>query len=197
MDERVLIVEDDKALCGALARVASRWGDEILQAHRVSDALELLDTNPTLLIIDVRMPDGSGLDVVEAASQRRPVPTMVAVSGEASPEESFRLAQAGVRAYLAKPLGLGEFVSLVEAAMRDAPDLQAVAAAAVGHRPLRNVRDEVRRTMVDQALARAEGNRSAAARLLNVSRQAVQQMVREREAAEPDPCAEPDRSGSE
>lgn len=196
MNGRVLIVEDDKALCGALARVASRWGDEILQAHRVADALELLETNPTLLIVDVRMPDGSGLDVVEAASRRLPVPTMVAVSGEASAEESFRLAQVGVRAYLAKPLGLDEFVSKVEAALRDAPDLEPVAAAAVGHRPLRRVQDEVRRTMVDQALARAEGNRSAAARLLHVSRQAVQQMVHERESLEPGPCAKADHSGS-
>jgi DNA-binding NtrC family response regulator len=197
MNGRILIVEDDEALCGALARVASRWGDEILQAHRVDEALGLLETNPTLLIVDVRMPDGSGLDVVEAASRRLPVPTMVAVSGVASAEESFRLAQAGVRAYLAKPLGLDEFVSKVEEALREAPALEPIAAAVVGHRPLRSVQDEMRRTMVDQALARAGGNRSAAARLLQVSRQAVQQMVHERDPVEPGPCVNSDRSGSE
>jgi DNA-binding NtrC family response regulator len=185
MNGPVLIVEDDKGLCGALARIAARWGDRILQAHSVEDALRLIEENPTLMIVDVRLPDGSGLEVVEAAAHRRPVPTMVAISGEASPEESFRLAQAGVRAYLSKPLGVDDLTAKVEEAIRAAPDLQAIAVAAVGHLPLRGAQDEVRRNMVDQALARVEGNRSAAARLLRVSRQAVQQMVHERE--EP-PC---------
>jgi DNA-binding transcriptional LysR family regulator len=46
---------------------------------------------------------------------------------------------------------------------------------------MRELQTEVRRVMVEQALAKAEGSRSGAARLLSVSRQAVQQMVRERE----------------
>lgn len=180
MPNRVLVVEDDKALCGAIARIAAQWGDEVLQAHTVQDALGLLEKDPVLLIVDVRLPDGNALDVVGAASRRRPVPTMIAISGEASPEESFRLAQAGVRAYLAKPMGVDELTSKVEAALRDAPELEPLVVAAVGHKPLRGVQGDVRRAMVDQALARAGGNRSEAARLLSVSRQAVQQMVHER-----------------
>ena len=106
---------------------------------------------------------------------------MIAISGEASPEESFRLAQAGVRAYLAKPMGVDELTTKIEAALRGAPELEPLVVAAVGHKPLRGVQGDVRRAMVDQALARAEGNRSEAARLLSVSRQAVQQMVHERQ----------------
>lgn len=180
MRRRVLVVEDDKSLCAAIARVAAQWGDEVLQAHSVAEALALLERDPILLIVDVRLPDGDCLQVVETAAQRRPTPTMVAVSGEASPEESFRLAQAGVRAYLQKPLGVDELTRQVEAVLREPPKIEPLAVAAVGHRPMRVVQTDVRRAMVDQALARAHGNRSEAARLLDVTRQAVQQMVQER-----------------
>lgn len=177
MGTRVLVVEDDKALCGAIARIASRWGDEVLQAHSVAEALELLETNPVLMIVDVRLPDGTAHQVVDAACRRRPVPTMIAISGEASPEESFRLAQAGVRAFLDKPLGSDELTERVERALREAPELSRVAVAAVGTKAMREAQGEVRSAMMEQALGRSGGNLSEAARLLRVTRQAVQQMV--------------------
>jgi two-component system, response regulator RegA len=69
----------------------------------------------------------------------------------------------------------------VEKALSEPPKLDALVAASVGRTPMRELQTEVRRVMVEQALAKAEGSRSGAARLLHVSRQAVQQMVRERE----------------
>ena len=185
MSTSVLIVEDDKALCGAIARIASRWGDEVFKAHSVAEALELLEKNPRLMIVDVRLPDGTAHDVVEAASRRRPVPTMVAISGGASPEESFRLAQAGVRAFLDKPLGADELTAKVEGALREAPELGRLAVAAVGTVPLREAQGEVRSAMMEQALGRSQGNLSEAARLLQVTRQAVQQMVHGRDHKRP------------
>jgi DNA-binding NtrC family response regulator len=180
MAERVLIVEDDEALCSALAGVATRWGDDILQAHSVEQGLELLRTDPRLVIVDVRLPDGRALDVVERAVQHRPAPTVVAMSGMASAEESFELAQAGVRAYVTKPIDVEEFTERVDLALAEAPQLDSFVAASVGHRPMRAVQGEVRQVMVDQALALSDGSRSGAARLLRISRQAVQQMLRER-----------------
>lgn len=180
MGKRVLVIEDDTSLCAAVARIAARWGDEVLVAHSVAQALPYLARDPILVILDVKLPDGDGLQIVEEASRRRPVPTMVAISGRASPEESFRLAQAGVRAYLAKPLGAEELTRQVEAVLCKPPCLEPLAMAAVGHAPMRDVQTDVRRAMLEQALARAHGNRSEAARLLEVSRQAVQQMVQQR-----------------
>jgi DNA-binding NtrC family response regulator len=149
-------------------------------AHSVQEGLQLLETDPRLVIVDVRLPDGRALDLVERAVQHRPAPVVVAMSGMASPEESFELAQAGVRAYVAKPIDVDEFTERIEAALNGAPQLDSFVAASVGHRPLRAVQGEVRQVMVDQALALSDGSRSGAARLLRISRQAVQQMLRER-----------------
>ncbi|MEY4512980.1 MAG: hypothetical protein RLZZ450_5102, partial [Pseudomonadota bacterium] len=76
---------------------------------------------------------------------------------------------------------LDRLAERIERALSEAPKLDALVAASVGRTPMRELQTEVRRVMVEQALAKAEGSRSGAARLLSVSRQAVQQMVRERE----------------
>lgn len=178
---RVLIVEDDRALCTALARFArSQWASEVWQAHSVAEAREMMLQQPDLMIVDVRLPDGDAFGLVEAAWNLKPVPVVVAMSGEASTEESFRLAQLGVRAYVAKPLSVESLSEEVEKALRVPPDLDPIAKALVPHVPLRDVQDIMRNGMIDQAIALSGGNRSNAARLLHVSRQAVQQVMRER-----------------
>lgn len=177
---RVLIVEDDDALRRSLARVVRHWGAEVIEAGTVAEGITKLELNPEVLITDVALPDGEAFELLEAAGQRRPAPVAIAVSGAVTTEQSFRLGQLGCRAFLEKPFDLEELAGRVEKALTEAPDLQALVAASVGRTPMRELQGEVRRVMVEQALAKAEGSRSGAARLLSVSRQAVQQMVRER-----------------
>jgi DNA-binding response OmpR family regulator len=176
--ERVLVVEDDAALRAAVAEAARGWGHQVLEAGTAGEAKQMLSPPPDLIIIDVRLPDEPAFAVLEAASRQWPVPIVVAMSGQASPEESFRLAQMGVRTYLAKPFTAEELGAAVEAARRDTPLLGPVVTGLVGRVPLRELQDKVRNAMVRQALALAGGSRSGAARLLSISRQAVQQMLR-------------------
>jgi two-component system response regulator RegA len=176
--ERVLVVEDDAALRAAVAEAARGWGHQVLEAGTASEAKQMLSPPPDLIIIDVRLPDEPAFAVLEAAARKWPVPIVVAMSGQASPEESFRLAQMGVRTYLAKPFTAEELGAAVETASRDTPLLGPVVTGFVGRVPLRELQDKVRDAMVRQALALAGGSRSGAARLLSISRQAVQQMLR-------------------
>lgn len=179
--KRVLVVEDDETLRRSLARVVRQWGAQVSEAGSVAEGIELLNENPDLLITDVALPDGDAFGLLELASQRRPAPVAIAVSGQTSTEDAFRLAQVGCRAFLEKPFDLERLSERIERALSEAPKLDALVAASVGRTPMRELQTEVRRVMVEQALAKAEGSRSGAARLLSVSRQAVQQMVRERE----------------
>jgi DNA-binding NtrC family response regulator len=107
-------------------------------------------------------------------------PGWSAISGIASAEQAFRLAQLGVRAYLAKPFSLDDLTAAVERILQEAPEFAPLVRASVGRVPMRELQGRVRHLMIDQALARAEGSRSGAARLLDVSRQAVQQVARQR-----------------
>jgi DNA-binding NtrC family response regulator len=177
----VLIVEDDEMLRRSLARVVRQWGAQVSEAGSIHEGIELLEENPDLLLTDVALPDGDAFQLLEQASARRPAPVAIAVSGQTSTEDAFRLAQVGCRAFLEKPFQVELLAERVEKALSEAPRIDALVAASVGRTPMRELQTEVRRVMVEQALAKAEGSRSAAARLLSVSRQAVQQMVRERE----------------
>jgi DNA-binding NtrC family response regulator len=183
--KRVLIVEDNAALRSAIARRIGDWGARALEAGTAHEAKALLAASPDLLIVDLNLPDEPAFAVIEAAAQIWPKPVCVAISGCASPEEAFRLAQLGVRAYVGKPFSLDELQRAVESAYREAPQLETLIAASVGRVPLRQLQEHLRKVMVLQALALSEGSRSETARLLAVSRQAIQQMLRGRIAAPP------------
>ena len=176
--ERVLIVEDNQALRAGIARVVQSWGAQAIEAGTVREAKAHLRPPPDLVVVDVRLPDGSAFSVLEAVSREWPAPVKVAISGKASPEEAFRLAQQGVRAYLSKPFSLGDLGAAVEAACSEAPLIEPLVTESVGYVPMRELQRNVRSTMIRQALALNQGSRSGAARLLDVSRQAIQQMLR-------------------
>jgi two-component system, response regulator RegA len=177
---RVLIVEDDRPLCTAIARLArNKWATDVWQAYSIAEARELMAQQPDLMIVDVKLPDGDAFGLIEMAWNSKPAPVIVAMSGAASPEEAFRLGQLGVRAYVAKPLSVESLSEHVDSALRTPPCLDPIVNNMVGQLGLRAVTDRVRIGMIEQAIAIAEGNRSGAARLLDISRQAVQQQMRE------------------
>ncbi len=185
--KRVLVIEDDVALRAAIVRALGPWGHaELLEAGTAVGACKLLASPPPpdLIITDVRLPDDSVFRILEAVRETSPAPLIVAISGKASADEAFRLGQSGVRAYLPKPFSREGLTGAIERACNDAPSLEPLITASVGRVPMRELQGEVRRVMVKEALARTNGSRSGAARLLHVTRQAVQQIVRTEERTE-------------
>lgn len=174
----VLIVDDDRALLAALEETLRPLAAEVHTcASRRSARAYLGDHIPDLLLLDLVLPDGDAFDVLALLERRYPLPRIVAMSGVASPEQSFRLAQLGVRAFLVKPFDSAELRAAVDEALRAQPDLQLHVRQVVGKRSLREVESEVRGTMLREALARG-GSRRGASRLLGVSRQLVQHIIR-------------------
>jgi len=193
---RALLVEDDPALRRTLARSLRAWGVEVVEAGTAAEARRSLRARFDLILCDVRLPDGSGLVVVRQAGELRPAPVVIAMSGAASAAEGWDLARAGAIAFLEKPVSADALERAVNAAFASPPQLEPLVAACVGLRPLRDLQAEVRTVMIDQALALAAGNQSEAARLLRITRQAIQQAVagRRREPADDEPPP-PDPSG--
>jgi two-component system response regulator RegA len=179
---RVLVVEDDPLLAETLTEQLTDWGFSVQHSETVSDALIKLEETWTLMLLDLALPDRSGLSLAQEIATRASRPLTIAVTGTATVEEAFALAQAGVRAYLPKPLNLADLrqtiSTVLEQATQDQAALEEVARAEVGSSSYQEVTARVRRAMVDQALLLSHGSKTGAARLLQVSRQAVQQLIR-------------------
>lgn len=178
-----LIIEDDPLWSATLAEQLADWGFDAHVATTVSAARTSLPVRDwTLVVLDLSLPDGSGVMIAEALSTRRPRPVIIAVTGTATVEEAFKLSQLGVRGYLAKPVNardLRETIrTLLAEASQNSTELESLAGAQVGNRSYQEVTAQVRRAMVQQALRLAGGNKTGAARILQVSRQAIQQLIR-------------------
>ena len=180
---KVLIVEDSARLRRALrsallARSSEMQITDCATAQSARDALAR--ETPDLLLLDVHLPDGSAFEVLDAARPLRPTPITIAMSGKASADEAFRLARLGVSIYLPKPLDLTTLNTTLEQALAEPPDLEVHVRSAVGKIAVKDAERLVRSTMVDEALARSAGNLRGAARLLNVSRELLQHILRSR-----------------
>jgi response regulator RpfG family c-di-GMP phosphodiesterase len=114
----LLVVDDEVRILSALRRSLRREGWRVLTAGTPAEALRLLDEEPIDAVLsDHKMPRMSGLDVLEAAAQRRPLAARILISGwpdEISPE---RLRELGVRALVPKPWDDAELKRILREAL--------------------------------------------------------------------------------
>jgi DNA-binding NtrC family response regulator len=183
---RLLVVEDNSALSRTLAGALSARFESVEIAATVSEARAALAwRRPDVVLLDMQLPDGTGFDVLDAIEALAPMPVVVAMSASVGTAESFRLGQRGVRAYLPKPVGLHEIERAIDEAEKTPPDMIPFVRASVGRAPLHKLEERVRRTMVNEAMARTEGSKKRAAGLLSISRQTLQHVLRALSSGEP------------
>ncbi len=180
--QRVLIVDDDDLVRRRLARTMRLRlspSAEVLLAAGVQEALLLLDDRLDLVVTDLALADGSGVDVALAASGLSPPPVVVAVSGVARAHDGFQLARAGVFAFLEKPVTAGQILALVRADERRAPPaIGPFVREQLGRRSLADLSEDVRNILIDSAINVAHGNKTLAARLLGINRQTLQNIIK-------------------
>src|SRR5262245_36992496 len=108
----VLVVEDEADLVVTYERILRRMGQPVATASTRAQALAIIQARPLRLVIsDLRLPDGSGMDVVRAARETH-APVIV-VTGDASEPGRREAFEAGAAAYLGKPFAVSCFRDLV------------------------------------------------------------------------------------
>jgi two-component system, NtrC family, response regulator HydG len=99
-----LIVDDDPGFLAGLAELVKREGFAVASAGSLKEAREEIAANPPdILLVDLNLPDGSGLSLSEAF-EASAAPEIVLITGNASIETAVEALRAGVADYLTKPV---------------------------------------------------------------------------------------------
>jgi DNA-binding response OmpR family regulator len=116
----VLIVEDEPDMIATYERLLRRHGYRTIAARsRVAGLAAIESGPPDLLIADLMLADGDGLDVVLAARALPRPPPVIVVSGLTSWANRKAAMLAGATAVLSKPFSTGAFTTLVRAILED------------------------------------------------------------------------------
>jgi DNA-binding response OmpR family regulator len=126
----LLLVEDDPVVRTFLADNLTADGYELLVAETMRDALRALEyKRPDLAVVDLRLPDGSGLELIRRvreadgiASRLDPTLPLVIVSGCAAELDRMRGFEYGADDYVSKPFGYGELRLRIAAVLRRTHD---------------------------------------------------------------------------
>ncbi|MDE6221117.1 MAG: response regulator transcription factor [Lachnospiraceae bacterium] len=112
---KILIVEDDRTLNNGIA--LSLGDDDILQAFSIGEAEKLLDSRIDLMILDINLPDGSGLDFCRKIRQTGSLPIIFLTANDMEIDIVTGL-ETGADDYITKPFSLAVLRARVNAVLR-------------------------------------------------------------------------------
>ena len=108
-ENTLLIVDDDRPFSTRLARAMEGRGFEVRVAESVADGVAAIETRaPAYAVIDMRLIDGNGLDVIARLKELRPEARAVILTGYGNIATAFTAVKLGAFDYLAKPADADE-----------------------------------------------------------------------------------------
>ncbi len=165
----LLLVDDDEALRERLAKALRRRGLEVRTAAGVVGALEAAAADsPEMAVVDLRLPDGSGLDVVRALRDLDPTTRCVVLTGYGSIATAVEAMRLGAVNYLPKPCDADQVLAAFEPSEAGAPGDPAEDPPSLA----RVEWEHMNRVLTDCA-----GNISEAARRLGLHRRSLQRKL--------------------
>jgi two-component system nitrogen regulation response regulator NtrX len=115
---RIFVVDDEEGICQILKTILEDEGYSVQTADRLYKARSLLDEEtPDLLLLDIKMPDGDGLDFLESLQDGLRPPVIV-ISGHGQIEDAVRAIKLGAYDFLEKPIALERLLGTVKKALR-------------------------------------------------------------------------------
>ncbi len=118
----ILMVEDETSMLGFAQRKLKRCNYEVHTAESIAEAEKVLvEITPDLVILDVMLPDGDGMEFCKKIREKSNV-LIVFVTGKTETVDKVKGLNVGGDYYLTKPYELEELVAVVDSLMRRAPE---------------------------------------------------------------------------
>jgi len=112
---RVLIVDDHELFRAGVRGQLEPDVEVVGEASGVDEALRLIEeTQPDVVLLDVHMPDGGGVEVLNRAAQLEALPRFLALSASDAAEDVIAVIRAGARGYVTKSISASELQDAIE-----------------------------------------------------------------------------------
>jgi len=129
---KILVIDDDQAICVVVSEALRRAGHSVKIGGTIADRTNLLASfHPDVLVTDVKLPDGDGLDDVNHILERWPDMRVIILSAQNTLNTAVRATEKGAFEYLPKPFDLNELTRAVNDGIASARPTGALAANAV------------------------------------------------------------------
>ncbi len=170
-DKTLLILDDDAPFRNRLGRAMTQRGFVVSAVASVAEALEIARGNPpAFAVVDLRLEDGDGLDVVRALHASRPDCRAVMLTGYGNIATAVAAVKSGAIDYLSKPADADDVVKALLALPGDKPEPPENPMSA----------DRVRWEHIQRVFELCDHNVSETARRLNMHRRTLQRILAKR-----------------
>jgi len=170
-DRSLLIVDDDKPFLTRLGRAMESRGFIVTMKESVEEGIAAVEISaPAFAIIDMRLGDGNGLDVISKLKAKRPEARGIILTGYGNIATAVTAVKLGAFDYLAKPADADEIYHALMATQIDKPDAQENPMSA----------DRVRWEHIQRVFESCDRNVSETARRLNMHRRTLQRILAKR-----------------
>lgn len=121
----ILVVEDEPQMRKFIRASLTSHGYRVLEAERASEAVMMLTShNPEMVLLDLGLPDGDGIDLTKQLREWSRVPIIV-LSARGREDDKVAALDAGADDYLTKPFGVNELLARMRVALRHAQSREA------------------------------------------------------------------------
>jgi two-component system, response regulator RegA len=170
-DRSLVLVDDDRSFVLRLARAMEGRGFEVRTAHSVAEGLSLIrEKAPAFAVVDMRLEDGNGLDVIAELAKARPDARTIVLTGYGNIATAVSAVKLGAVDYLAKPADADDVTDalLAPANEKAQPPENPMSA------------DRVRWEHIQRVYELCNRNVSETARRLNMHRRTLQRILAKR-----------------
>lgn len=107
--EEILVVDDDETIRWALKEALQSWGFVPVEAATVAEAIKLFNTTaPAAVLLDIDLPDGSGLDVLREIKRDHQDAIVIMITGNVQIDNTISALRGGAYDFISKPINLEE-----------------------------------------------------------------------------------------
>nr|WP_252737360.1 ActR/PrrA/RegA family redox response regulator transcription factor [Citreicella sp. C3M06] len=170
-DRSLLLVDDDEPFLRRLAKAMEKRGFEVETALSVAGGTAIATARPpAYAVIDLRLEDGNGLDVVEVLRERRPDSKVIVLTGYGAIATAVAAVKIGATDYLSKPADATDITNALLSRTDDLPPPPENPMSA----------DRVRWEHIQRVYELCDRNVSETARRLNMHRRTLQRILAKR-----------------